>query len=194
MAIIHNLKLNNNTNDSVAWSWTVTWLTSQSLQWYNWLYTWAAGNNLYISETNTGTNITFAVWTNCNSLPDSDGKVIDARGASSLALLAYDSAATAYWYTWNGASFVRASVAKDVNNRLVWTRDGTTWILYNNWKEIGRYTWTWNTDYTSIRIWQENAWAPNRRYVWSMDEITIDRDSWSGGKVKNDYAYWKGFF
>ena len=194
MAIIHNLKLNNNTNDSVAWSWTATWLTSQSLQWYNWLYTWAAWNNLYISETNTWTNITFAVWTNCSSVSDTDGKVIDARGSWSLAILAYDSAATAYWYTWNGGSSVSVAVAKNVNNRLVWTRDGTTWILYNNWKEIWRYTWTWHTNYTSIRIWQENAWSPNRRYVWSMDEITIDRDTWSGGKVKNDYAYWKGFF
>lgn len=194
MAIIHNLKLNNNTNDSVAWSWTVTWLTSQSLQWYNWLYTFASWNNLYISETNTWTNITFAVWTNCSSVTDMDGKVIDARGSWSLAILAYDSAATAYWWTWNGGSSVRVAVAKNVNNRLVWTRDGTTWILYNNWKEIWRYTWTWHTNYTSIRIWQENAWSPNRRYVWSMDEITIDRDTWSGGKVKNDYAYWKGFF
>ena len=198
MAIIHKLSYNWNTNDSVAWTWTSTGtLTSQPTKWINWNYLFNSWN-LHIVETDNWTNITVAVTINNNNTTDSDWKIFDARWTGAWILLASDavSAKTMFWYSWNLASLTRITIWDDISKqlRLVWTYDWTTGIFYVNWVEKGRYSWTGHTNFTSIRIGQENGGSPNRRFIWDMDELIADRWVWNPAKVKNDYSFYKWYF
>lgn len=194
MAITHYLRLNNNTTDAISGSWTVNGtVTSQPTQWIAGNYYFNTGN-LYLTETVTLNYCTILWFWKNRSTSDSDGKLCDMRSVSNYCILLWTPSTNTISTTWNWtyASYVHWSrtTRKHIATRFDWS----TIKLYVDGIERASSSVSWTMQYTSIRLGQENAGAPNRRFLWDWDEIRIDNSSLSVAWIRNHRIFFLWYF
>lgn len=193
MAITHYLKFNWNTTDSIAWTWTVNGtFTSQPTQWIAGNY-YANTGNLSLTETATLTTGTVVLFAKNRSTSDTDGKVFDARGTWNF-ILAWTPWTTKLWIYRNATHTECTLWTWTTNLHICWRFDGTNVKIFVDGIEKTSSASSWSCQYTSIRIAQENAGSPNRRFLGDYDQLRLYNHSLSVAEIRNDRLFYKWYF